>query len=230
MNRGVEVVRSLSRNLCLISLRSVRNIMEVFDAIRKRKGRVSGENKAREEKRNVEKEKKPSKVDVYNVEAGTYWLTRIVFLRSLSFIYCKFYKFLVTIFYLFTMQFSPARFRNFDKGRSNVLFLTSFCVGISLNLSHSLRTSRQGVVAGGNFNTAPYLYHACIVEPKLYSYPLFIHLEWNKREPTNSCKGLLVPARSFGLARLMPCFLRKLLLCINPFRFRFMEGSIYSQL
>ena len=95
--------------------------MEVFDAIRKRKGRVSEENKAREEKRNVEKEKKPSKVDVYNVEAGTYWLTRIVFLRSLSFIYCKFYKFLVTMFYLFTMQFSPALFRNFDKGRSNVL-------------------------------------------------------------------------------------------------------------
>ena len=174
--------------------------MEVFDAIRKRKGRVSGENKAREEKRNVEKEKKPSKVDVYNVEAGTYWLTRIVFLRSLSFIYCKVYKFLVTIFYLFTMQFSPALFRNFDTGRSNVLFLTSFCVGISLNLSHSLRTSRQGVVAGGNFNTAPYLYHACIVEPKLYSYPLFIHLEWNKREPTNSCKGLLCqPGRSAWL-------------------------------
>ena len=98
MNGVVEVVRSLSRNLCLISLRSVRNIMEVFDAIRKRKGRVNGEKKAREEKRNVEKEKKPSKVDVYNVEAGTYWLTRIVFLRSLSFIYCKFHKFLVTIF------------------------------------------------------------------------------------------------------------------------------------
>lgn len=102
MNRGVGVVRSLSRNLCLISLRSVRNIMEVFDALRKRKGRVNGENKAREEKRNVAKEK-PSKVDVYNVEAGTYLLTRIVFLRSLSFIYCKFYKFLAAIFYLFTM-------------------------------------------------------------------------------------------------------------------------------
>ena len=48
--------------------------------------------------------------------------------------------------------------------------------------------------------------------------------------PTNSCKGLLVPARSFGLARLMPYFLTKLLLCINPFRFRFIEGLIYSQL
>ena len=117
MNRGVEVVRSLSRNLCLISLRSVRNIMEVFDAIRKRKGRVNGEKKAREEKRNVEKENKSSKVDVDNAEGGTYWLTRIVFLRSLSFIYCKFYKFLVTSFYLFTMQFSTALFRHFNNGR-----------------------------------------------------------------------------------------------------------------
>ena len=136
MNRGVEVVRSLSRNLCLISLRSVRNIMEVLDAIRKRKERVSGENKAREEKRNVEKEKKPSKADVYNVEAGTYWLTRIVFLRSLSFIYCKFYKFLVTIFYLFTMQFSPALFRNFDKGRSNACAVSDLI--LCRNLSQSL--------------------------------------------------------------------------------------------
>ena len=71
-----------------------------------------------------------------------------------------------------------------------------------MNLSQSLAfpASQQGVVVGGNFNTVPYLYHAYIVEPKLFSYPLFIHLEWNKREPTNSCKGLLVPARSFGLA------------------------------
>ena len=133
MNRGVEVVRSLSRNLCLISLRSVRNIMDVFDALRNRKGRVRGENKAREEKRNVEKEKKPSKVDVYNVEAGTYWLTRIVFLRSLSFIYCKFYKFLVTIFYLFTMQFSPALFRNFDKGRMCYLWPHSVYESLSIS-------------------------------------------------------------------------------------------------
>lgn len=117
MNRGVEVVRSLSRNLCLISLRSVRNIMEVFDAIRKRRGRVNGEEKARDEKRDAEKEKKSSKVDVDKVEAGTYWLTRIVFLRSLSFIYCKFNKFLVKNCYLFTMQFSTAPFRNFGKGR-----------------------------------------------------------------------------------------------------------------
>ena len=67
--------------------------MEVFDAIRKRKGRVNGEKKGREEKRSVEKENKSSKVDVDNVEAGTYWLTRIVLLRSLSFIYRKFTNF-----------------------------------------------------------------------------------------------------------------------------------------
>lgn len=91
--------------------------MEVFDAIRKRRGRVNGEEKARDEKRDVEKEKKSSKVDVDKVEAGTYWLTRIVFLRSLSFIYCKFNKFLVKNCYLFTMQFSTAPFRNFGKGR-----------------------------------------------------------------------------------------------------------------
>lgn len=189
MNRGVEVVRSLSRNLCLISLRSVRNIMELFDAIRKRKGRVNGEKKVREEKRNVEKENKSSKVDVDNVEAGTYWLTRIVFLRSLSFIYCKFYKFLVTIFYLFTMQFSTAPYKNFDKGRMckvDVPFATSFFVGISLNLSAFL-VSRLGVVVGGNFNTVPYLYHAYIVEPKLFSYPQFIHVECNRRERPSSC-------------------------------------------
>ena len=150
--------------------------MEVFDAIRKRKGRVSGENKAREEKRNVEKEKKPSKADVYNVEAGTYWLTRIVFLRSLSFIYCKFYKFLVTIFYLFTMQFSPALFRNFDKGRSNVLFVTSFCVGISLNLSHSLRLGRVWLVAGISTQHHTYIMHALLNPNSIHIRCLFT---WN---------------------------------------------------
>ena len=70
--------------------------MEIFEGLRRRKGGVY-------EVKDVKKEEKPREerklkdAAVYTspagtVEPGTYWLTRIVFLRSLGFIYCKLFK------------------------------------------------------------------------------------------------------------------------------------------
>ena len=73
--------------------------MELFEGLRRRKGGVNavkdakkGEEITRDEK-NVEEVAATSSTGT--VEPGTYWLTRIVFLRSLGFIYCKVLKYYV---------------------------------------------------------------------------------------------------------------------------------------
>ena len=61
--------------------------MELLDGLRKRN---VGGNKEHLTEKKEEKEKR--KVDlgaVDDVEPGTYWFTRIVFLRALAFVYCK---------------------------------------------------------------------------------------------------------------------------------------------
>ena len=52
---------------------------------------------------------------------------------------------------------------------------------------------RLGVVVGGNFNPAQDVLISCIyiVEPKLYSYSLFIHLECNTKERTTALRFCL---------------------------------------
>ena len=65
--------------------------MELFEGLRKRKCGVNGTKDAKkgiENRKSDEKNCETRRVGI-SVEAGTYWLTRIVFLRSLGFIYCK---------------------------------------------------------------------------------------------------------------------------------------------
>ena len=69
--------------------------MEIFEGLRRRKGCVNkGEDVKEEKKTREEKRSKDAAVTSLagTVEPGTYWLTRIVFLRSLGFIYCKLLK------------------------------------------------------------------------------------------------------------------------------------------
>lgn len=64
-------------------------IMEATDGIRKRivgtKDRVNGERKEEKERMSGK-----SSFTHGNLTSGTYWLTRIVFLRALGLIYCKY--------------------------------------------------------------------------------------------------------------------------------------------
>ena len=65
---------------------------------------------------------------------------------------------LVKKFYLFTVHFSTAPLRNFDKGRMCYLW-PRLCSNLSF-LLHSV--SRLGVVVGGNFNPAQDVLISCI--------------------------------------------------------------------
>ena len=99
MNRGTAVIKTIKsylRNIGLVAVRSPRLMMELFEGLRKRKGGVNrvrdkkkGEDITRNEK-NLEDAAATSPPEI--VQPGTYWLTRIVFLRSLGFIYCKLLK------------------------------------------------------------------------------------------------------------------------------------------
>lgn len=67
------------------------------DGVHKRKGRdrsnvdhsqeFSSDPAAEGKDNTVDKDKKPTMET--KLEAGTYWLTRIVFIRALGFVYCK---------------------------------------------------------------------------------------------------------------------------------------------
>ena len=76
-----------------------------------------------------------------------------------------------------------------DKGRMCYLW-PRLCRNLSF-LLHSV--PRLGVVVGGNFNPAQDVLISCIyiVEPKLYSYSLFIHLECNTKERTTALRFCL---------------------------------------
>ena len=63
--------------------------MEVFEGLRRRKGGINEEKEAKKGKEDGRNGAKSPSSGVCTVEAGTYWLTRIVFLRSIGFIYCK---------------------------------------------------------------------------------------------------------------------------------------------
>lgn len=91
MNFARELLNSYFRNVSLAALRKARCVMELFEGLRRRNVGVNGNKEAR-------KEKEDRKSDLLthrggtSPEPGTYWLTRIVFLRSLGFIYCKSFK------------------------------------------------------------------------------------------------------------------------------------------
>ena len=92
MKRGTEAIKSYLRNICLVAERNTRFVMEIFEGLRRRKGGVNeGKDITKEEKTSEEKNLKDAAFTspAETVEPGTYWLTRIVFLRSLGFIYCK---------------------------------------------------------------------------------------------------------------------------------------------
>ena len=67
---------------------------------------------------------------------------------------------LVKKFYLFTVHFSTAPLRNFEKGRMCYLW-PRLCRNLSF-LLHSVSRSRLGVVVGGNFNPAQDVLISCI--------------------------------------------------------------------
>ena len=71
--------------------------MELFEGLRRRKGGVNGvrDKKKGEDRTSDEKNFKDaaSTSPAEIVEPGSYWLTRIVFLRSLGLIYCKLLKY-----------------------------------------------------------------------------------------------------------------------------------------
>ena len=95
MKRGSEAIKSYLRNICFVVVRNTRFVMEIFEGLRRRKGGVNeGKDIEQEEKTREEKRSKDAAVTSLagTVEPGTYWLTRIVFLRSLGFIYCKLLK------------------------------------------------------------------------------------------------------------------------------------------
>lgn len=92
MKRETEVIKSYLRNISFVVVRSTRFVMEIFEGLRRRKGGVhEGKDIKKEEKTRDEKNLRDARATspAGNVEPGTYWLTRIVFLRSLGFIYCK---------------------------------------------------------------------------------------------------------------------------------------------
>ena len=97
MNRATKVLKSYLRNISLFAVRNTRFVMELFDNLRRRKGGVNEEKDAQKEdeikssdRKNLKKVSDgASRVDV---EPGTDWLTRIVFLRSLGLIYCKLFE------------------------------------------------------------------------------------------------------------------------------------------
>ena len=97
MKRGTEAIKSYLRNICFVAVRNTRFVMEMFEGLRRRKGVVNeGKEIKKEEKTGDEKNLKDATVYTSpsgTVEPGTYWLTRIVFLRSLGFIYCKLLKY-----------------------------------------------------------------------------------------------------------------------------------------
>ena len=95
MKRGSEAIKSYLRNICFVVVRNTRFVMEIFEGLRRRKGGVNeGKDIEQEEKTREEKRSKDAAVTspAGIVKPGTYWLTRIVFLRSLGFIYCKLLK------------------------------------------------------------------------------------------------------------------------------------------
>ena len=95
MKRSADTVKSYLRNICFVAVRTTRLAMEIFEGLRRRKGGVNeGKDIKREEKTGDEKNLKSTAVisPAGTVEPGTYWLTRIVFLRSLGFIYCKLFN------------------------------------------------------------------------------------------------------------------------------------------
>ena len=92
MKRVTEALKSYLRNICFVTVRNIRVVMEIFEGLRRRKGGVNeGKDIKKEEKIGDKKNLRDPAVTspAGTVEPGTYWLTRIVFLRSLGFIYCK---------------------------------------------------------------------------------------------------------------------------------------------
>ena len=76
--------------------------MELLEGLRRRKGPVNGGKGAKKVEEIFKKDQKDSKevsaeARRTDLEPGTYWLTRIVFLRSLSFIYCKLFQLLTYV-------------------------------------------------------------------------------------------------------------------------------------
>lgn len=102
MYGGTEVVKSYFRNISLVAVRNARFMMELFEGLRRRKGGVGAVKDAKKEEEITRDEKnlKEATATGGTVEPGTYWLTRIVFLRSLGFIYCKLLKNFVWKFFL----------------------------------------------------------------------------------------------------------------------------------
>ena len=98
MNRATKVLKSYLRNISLFAVRNSRFVMELFHNLRRRKGGVNEEKDAQKEDEIKSSDRKNSKkvsadgASRVDVEAGTYWLTRIVFLRSLGLIYCKLFE------------------------------------------------------------------------------------------------------------------------------------------
>ena len=97
MNRATKVLKSYLRNISLFAVRNSRFVMELFDNLRRRKGGVNEEKDAQKEEEIKSSDRKNSKkvsdgASRVDVEPGTYWLTRIVFLRSLGLIYCKLFE------------------------------------------------------------------------------------------------------------------------------------------
>ena len=97
MNSATKVLKSYLRNISLFAVRNTRFVMELFDNLRRRKGGVNEEKDAQKEEEIKSSDRKNLKklsdgASGVDVEPGTYWLTRIVFLRSLGLIYCKLFE------------------------------------------------------------------------------------------------------------------------------------------
>ena len=76
--------------------------MELLEGLRRRKRSVNGGKGAKKVEEIKFCDQKDSKgvsaeASRTDLEPGTYWLTRIVFLRSLCFIYCKLFQLLTYV-------------------------------------------------------------------------------------------------------------------------------------
>ena len=77
------------RDYASVTLRSIRNAMEFVEGLRKRSVGFNSVKEGNNDKLSAGK-KTPLRGRSPTIDAGSYWLTRIVFLRSLGFIYCKY--------------------------------------------------------------------------------------------------------------------------------------------
>ena len=71
--------------------------MELLEGLRRRKGSVNGGKGAKKVEDQKDSKEVSAEARRTDLEPGTYWLTRIVFLRSLGFIYCKLFQLLTYV-------------------------------------------------------------------------------------------------------------------------------------